>query len=604
MITPMLLRTWILFCALTVALGWIASLFEGIAPLTYGVFFILFLVVALRLDAFSGLSFATAYRGFRRLTSWRLLLPGIFALSASLLVIKGLATAPSHGDGLSYRIPRVMHWIYHQQWYWIQAQDGRLNNRGTVSEWLTVPIMLFFGTDRLVFVPNWISYLFFPSLLFPIWRYLGVSSKIAWLAMWLVPSGFCFALQACNCSNDILATFYVLAAIYLVIKRELAPSWTDVALSCLCIALATGVKVSSMVYCLPWFVVVAPRIPILVKRPIATLAAFALGLLVSFFPSAVLNSLHGAGWTGLGLEPRFIAPPILVGLVCNSFLMVTQNLIPPLFTSTHTYDHISYFVGHSNIGVLIDHYFEPDSLFYYRQIPVEQAGLGFVVCGMMALLYCATSLKGRGAHFLKSIGEGWSMRGFLSLALWMAFLYSLAVANTNQPARLNCAFYPLLLPTLFAGRVFRFKWLWKAGKYLSGIAIFAGTCLILIFEVNPLIPLIKNLGWLQKADENMEMITVYAIPESEHSVGIIRYWNQREAWFWKPYGSREVMELAVKPDRQEIEENNIHYIFISQQMLAAEHTTIGPWTLRENAIKLGTVHGDLFSTWYLVKLNP
>jgi hypothetical protein len=141
-----------------VALGWILSLFGALVPLSYE-------IVLLGFAAGAAVYGVRAYRaGWRlrdlvpaRLTSRRLLLPALFAISAAMLLLKGLLTLPCHDDGMSYRIPRMLNWIYDHRWHWISSEDPRLDILGTVSEWLGLPALLVFRTDRLLFLPNWIS---------------------------------------------------------------------------------------------------------------------------------------------------------------------------------------------------------------------------------------------------------------------------------------------------------------------------------------------------------------------------------------------------------------------------------------------------------------
>jgi hypothetical protein len=187
------------------------------------------------------------------------LLPGTFVAFALFVLVKGLLVPPCHDDGLCYRIPRIMNWLFEHQWYWIDAQDTRLNTRGTVSEWLTAPILLFFRTDHLVFLPNWISFLFFPSLIFQVWRDWGVSPRVAWIWMWLLPTAFCYSMQASNSSNDILVTFFALAAFALLRGGRKVPP-VDLLASLLSAALMTGTKPTMVPLLVPWAILMFPHV--------------------------------------------------------------------------------------------------------------------------------------------------------------------------------------------------------------------------------------------------------------------------------------------------------------------------------------------------------
>ena len=52
-----------------------------------------------------------------------------------------------------------------------------------------------------------------PGLVFTAFRGLGVSGRSAWRWMWLLPSGYCFALQCSGLENDGYTVNYLLAAV-------------------------------------------------------------------------------------------------------------------------------------------------------------------------------------------------------------------------------------------------------------------------------------------------------------------------------------------------------------------------------------------------------
>ena len=68
--------------------------------------------------------------------------PFLFALLAGLVLLGGLLYAPSNHTGLSYRIPRVLHWLDAGQWHWIDAPNYRMNNRACGIEWFSAPLLL------------------------------------------------------------------------------------------------------------------------------------------------------------------------------------------------------------------------------------------------------------------------------------------------------------------------------------------------------------------------------------------------------------------------------------------------------------------------------
>jgi hypothetical protein len=387
----MLLRLWILFCATLAAGGWVLSLFRALNVPGYLTLLALFVVGAWTNANFLGVREPWHFgRFFRRLLSWRRLLPPLFAAMAVVLLCRGLFIAPFHGDAMSYRIPRMLNWIAEGRWYWIDAQDARLNTRGPVSEWLALPLLLAWRWDHLMFLPNWISLLFFPRLIFQVWRDWGVTARVAWLWMWLLPAGLCYSLQACNSSNDILGTFFALAAFALLRRRGTIPP-ADVLCSLLGIALASGVKLTMAPLILPWLILVFARRQWCFRWPWLTLAGSAWAALVSFIPNVVANLVYAGSSTGLSLEPDVLKPvPYVDRLVGNLYLLLLDNFSSPLL-ATHAARNM---IEALPPGPMILHRFEAHALFLFPYFDVEQEGVGIIVLLAGALIFALARRAG------------------------------------------------------------------------------------------------------------------------------------------------------------------------------------------------------------------
>src|SRR6185436_17729541 len=146
----------------------------------------------------------------RRFSRW---LPGCFVVLAFLMFLSGALYAPTNHTGLTYRIPRVLQWLAHGQWFWIETPNYRMNDRACGMEWLSAPILLFTKSDRLLFLLNFIPLLLLPGLLFSVFKQLGVRPKVAWWWMWLLPTGYNFLLQGGSIANDTFPTVYGVAAL-------------------------------------------------------------------------------------------------------------------------------------------------------------------------------------------------------------------------------------------------------------------------------------------------------------------------------------------------------------------------------------------------------
>jgi peptidoglycan/LPS O-acetylase OafA/YrhL len=140
---------------------------------------------------------------FRRKRRFRRLLPALFLVTALLAGLGGALYAPNNIDALAYRFPRVLHWLSAEGWHWVASPTMQVNYSGTVYEWLMTPLYLFTRRDRLFFLIDWISYLFLPGLIFSVFLGCGISRRVAWAWMWLLPMGFCYVMQAGSIGNDL-----------------------------------------------------------------------------------------------------------------------------------------------------------------------------------------------------------------------------------------------------------------------------------------------------------------------------------------------------------------------------------------------------------------
>ncbi|MFQ3671149.1 MAG: hypothetical protein SNJ84_06795, partial [Verrucomicrobiia bacterium] len=323
-----LTASFVLGSAWLVAVGWVLSAVGG---LKLGLYAPLMLV---------GLGFVwgwnrrvrwpqTRFR-WRRFRQW----PACgFAGAALLALAGGLLNDPANFDGLSYRGSRVLHWISEGSWHWIHTPNERMNTRGTVFEWLSVPFYMGLRSDRLLFLINWFGFLLLPGLIFRFLRGCGLAGRAAWWWMWILPLGLGYVLQAGSIGNDALGAVYFLAAlVFLMPERgqRLGPS--ALVLSVLAIGLTTGLKATNMVFGLPWLVLLLGQWRSVAKHACTLLAVAPLGLLVSFVPTAVLNHYHCGDWTGMKAENDEIRlkDPI-AGLLGNGVLLLVQNVQPPVF---------------------------------------------------------------------------------------------------------------------------------------------------------------------------------------------------------------------------------------------------------------------------------
>ncbi len=584
------LRLWIVTCSVLVSWGWFLSLFHGLYGFSY--IPVVAALVYFEFKIASGKNFEKIIgRSLSRLFTIRMFLTGVFTLSTILLLFKGLLNGPSHDDGLCYRIPMAMQWIMHQGWIWAPWQDMRINMGGTTSAWLSVPLLIWFKSDRTVFLSNWVCQLFFPGLIFSFWRGMGVSGRICWYLMWLLPSAFCFMLQAANTSNDTLGTFFVLAAFYYALKARRNPCWESVALSILSIGLATNVKLNFAVLGFPWLFAIFPQLRVLLGRPLFSIGLVALAISSSFFPESIICWYHGAGFTGLGFNKSVVAPPFPFSIVGNTFMIILQNIWPPLIMGMTFGSNLSSAISNSNLGYIMDRYFMSGWNIHYQIVPVEQAGLGLPVIIGLIVLWMYT----KRTNAIQTPGFNNLVLGGIGCGL----LHFMMFSNSDQEARLICPYYVLLLPALFLRRVLKTKLFRFADRACTVSSLISAILCLTISEGS-----IAFTGLNDRAneDDSASALLAQLVPAKEGVIGMIRVWCDREAWAWRPYGSRVVIEFSTQASAAEMESYGVHYVVIFQDQLDIDKVDYAKWLKDHQATEVCKSDNTGGKLWYCVRI--
>jgi hypothetical protein len=259
-------------------------------------------------------------------------LPGGFVVLALLVLLGGALYPPTNHTAMTYRTPRVLHWLAEGHWHWIYTPNYRMNDRCCGFEWLTAPVLLFTHSDRSLFLINFITFLVLPGLTYSVWTRLGVRPRVAWYWMWLLPTGYSFLLQAGSLGNDTFPTVYALAALDFGLRAWATRRSSDLWYSLLAAALLTGAKASNLPLLLPWAILVCGLWPLVRRRPVMSLVIVLLAAVVSALPTVVLNIRYCGDWSGLVLERAGMnMKDPFVGIWGNALLLFSNNFVPTFF---------------------------------------------------------------------------------------------------------------------------------------------------------------------------------------------------------------------------------------------------------------------------------
>lgn len=469
-----------------------------------------------------------------------------------LAVFGGALHAPNNVDALTYRLPRVLHWLFDGGWQWLATNDERMNYSATGMEWQMSAIIALFGSLRPIFLLNALPALLFPGLAFSFFRRVGVARRVARRWMWVLPLGHVFMLQAGGIGNDSNGALYFLAAAHFLSLGRVKHGNVPLGLGGLAAALLTGWKSSNVPLLIPLAAMAwAERVRFRVQlRPVRLIAWGLLALGSSALPLLVLNQMHSGHWSGDPLnvtEVRLTSP--VAGWVGNGVQAVAQNLLPPVFPSASAWNEWCAENVEPRLRLLaLGSEFSRFTLRAGELAQEEWAGVGLL------LVLLAIGGMGRPDRLGRSV-PGLTLAG-IGAVVWL-----FAGLGSEMTARLLAPYYPVLFVPLLVS-VRQKRWTQSgAWNVLAGLNFAA---LVLLLVVGPARPLLPMGALAEKfAGPDSRIATVYAVyemradplatlrnllPREAEVVGFLASADDAEISFWLPLGHRRVVRLVAVDD--------------------------------------------------------
>jgi hypothetical protein len=555
--------------------------------------------------------------------------PLAFLLLSFLIFLGGAIYVPTNYDGLTYRLPRVLHWLAAGQWHWIHTFFPRVNTRACGMEWLSAPILALFKSDRPLFLINVISFLFLPGLLFSLLTRLGIRRRVAWYWMWIFPSGYCFALQAGSISNDSFAAPYALAAIDFALRSKISQRPRDFFTSILAAALLTSAKTGNLPLMLPWVIALFPSIKFFLQRPVATAAICVIAIFTSFFPTAVMNVRYCHDWSGLSTENIQSHGDPLLRTAANLVLITVINLNPPVFPEAGQWNHLMQEIIPPDLKLKLQNTMAETGAmeFQMQQMQIEEgAGLGFGLTIFLGLSVILAAAHGRKASPLRFSSPDALWRNAIILAPWISTFALLTQSVVYPIGRILAPYYVLLLPLplMFAAHEQLVKkCAWRAAAFL---VFFLAAGLVIICPARPLFPAETWLGSIRAHHPDskllaraVEVYTVYhdrgnafapvfnELPPGLKVLGFVTY-DDPETSLWKPFGSRQIIHVRPDDTPAYLKSRGIEYILVRDNTFGKFFPAFNDWLKQMNAQDLQPIHLNLRADggdndWHLVKLN-
>jgi hypothetical protein len=556
-------------------------------------------------------------------------LPACFVGLAFLVFLGGALYPPTTHTAMTYRTPRVLHWLAEGHWHWIHTSDYRMNNRCCGLEWLSAPVLLFTGSDRGLFLINFIPFLLMPGLTFSVFTRLGVRPRVAWYWMWLLPTGYNFLLQAGSLGNDTFPTIYALAAVDFGLRAWAARRPADLWYSVLAAGLLTGAKASNLPLLLPWAILVMGLWRLATRRPVMSLMVMLLAAVVSALPTVVLNVRYCGDWSGLVLEHAGMnmKDPI-VGVWGNALLLLSNNFVPTFFPLAGWWNRSALSILPHALTVPMVANFEQGFILLGEMPTEDWVGLGF---GLSVLL--AAALGRSFFHTGSGANPGWAgsrlvprgVQWCVLVASWLSLLAYCIKSGMVTPARLISPYYPLLLPALLAGArqadIVRRRW-WR--MMVGGVLLLALLVLVLT-PGRPLWPaqtvLSKVLACKPGQRSVARALAVYSVyemrsdplarmrallPKGLSLVGFMGTADDIDISLWRPFGQRRVEHVLLSESPEQIHRRHIRYMVVGGFNLSEHNTTLAAWQERTGAELVATTTATMLVSqgpqpWYLLR---
>ena len=582
---------WVWICAYLNGTGWVLSGLHALNAWGYAAALLVGLGLLAVWRKTSGVHLFDHLRGPVLRRRFRRPFPLAYLILTGLILFSGVLYAPSNYDAMAYRLPRMLHWLAAGQWHWIHTIFPRLNGRACGVEWVLTPLIALTKTDRLLFLTNIISYLLMPGLIYSVFTRLGVRRRTAWHWMWIMPTGYCFLVQAGGLGNDVFGVPLALAAFDFALRAKSSGSARDFFTAILAAAMMTAAKTSNLPLLLPWGIAMLSCWRLVFRWPVRLAAVAVLAVFASFLPMAALNTHFAHDWTGLKSEGSSVVNDPPLRLVSNVIMVAIQNLVPPVFPWYKNWDQA---VQNALPPALNQRlrlaYVEPGAAgFKLDSMQTEEnAGLGFgVTLLLLASVVAATRQNGWKLFHWQFDSPAATGLTLLRWAPWISVLALLEQSTIFTIARVLTPYYGLLLPALLAGpaqaRLVRQGW-WRL---LAGAVFIMALGLLAVLPARPLFPAQSLLAALpsgaarsplvQLAQRTYEIYSqrhdafapvLALLPPDAKTLGLFTY-DDPEAALWRPFGSRKIEHVCPPDTAADLKQKGIHYVLINPQKLEA-----------------------------------
>lgn len=235
------------------------------------------------------------FRAFIDFADWKYQLPqplhlisriliSLLFLELAILAVEALIYPPLTGDGLTYHLPRIMHWIQNQSLDPYATNIDRQIQMPPFGEYLLLHLFSLSNSDIFGNLFQWVAFLGSIVGISNIAKKLNANIEVQLLSSIFFASTPTNILEATSTQNDLVVCFAVILFVNTWIEVITDPKNTIYAISCgLALGLAILTKGTAYVFVAPFCLVLATYILIKSKKEIAS------GMLIVFI-AMLLNT--------------------------------------------------------------------------------------------------------------------------------------------------------------------------------------------------------------------------------------------------------------------------------------------------------------------------
>lgn len=147
------------------------------------------------------------------------------AAIVALVALTALASAPNTWDAMEYHLPRVVEWISNRGVQFFPTIDWSQLNQPPFAEYVMLHLDLLYGSDRLIALVQWFAYLGCIVGVTLLTRELGGGRRTQIVAAAFAATIPSAVLGASGAKNDCVATYWIVLAVYFLLRWRHSQSW-------------------------------------------------------------------------------------------------------------------------------------------------------------------------------------------------------------------------------------------------------------------------------------------------------------------------------------------------------------------------------------------